>query len=76
MSKLTGAACNPCKFINMGREEAACIHKGTTEAPPSDAKTAKVRDSPYYHISVGEISVAQLTPLDLQTLLLLLADQR
>ena len=35
---------------------------------------AKVRDSPYYHISVGEISVAQLTPLDLQILLLLLAD--
>ena len=36
---------------------------------------AKVRNSPYYHISVGEISVAQLTPLELQTLSLLLADQ-
>ena len=38
-------------------------------------KTAKVCDSPYYHISVGEISVVQLTPLDLQILLLLLADK-
>ena len=61
----------------MGREVATwwplVSTKGLLKRQPSDAKTAKVCNSPYYHISVGEISVAQLNPLDLQKLLLLLA---